>query len=288
MNAKSAPIHPLVSVEWLKERFDAPDIKIVDATWIAPFIDPDTKGRDLYNKGHIPGAVFFDIDEIADTSSDLPHMLPDPVKFSSMVRKMGLGDGHRIVVYDQNNMMAAPRAWWTFRVMGHEDVVVLNGGMNAWRQSGGPEQDLPPHLINERHYTSMKNDLLVANLDEMKTYVEGAVRQIIDARPEGRFKGTAPEPRAGLKGGAMPGAISLPHAQLMTSDGAMKPEADLKAAFEAAGVDLSQPIVTTCGSGVTASVLALGLAAIGRSDVAVYDGSWSEWGAQDDCPVVAG
>ncbi|WP_269713471.1 3-mercaptopyruvate sulfurtransferase [Caulobacter sp. NIBR2454] len=275
---------PLVSTAWLHERLSAPDIKVVDASWYMPAEARDPKRE--YDLAHIPGAVFFDIDEIADTDSDLPHMLPSPVKFASRVRTMGLGDGSTIVVYDGGGFRAA-RTWWAFRAMGHENVFVLDGGLAKWIAEGRPVEDLPPSP-QERHFTPRFTADLVRDSNQVLRAIETGREQLVDARPAARFTGEAPEPREGLRGGHMPGARSVPASSVIAPDGTLLSADKLKAVFEAAGVDIDKPIVTTCGSGVTAAILALALARLGKPRVAVYDGSWTEWGGLADTPVVTG
>ena len=272
----------LVSTEWLAQRLDAPDLRIVDGTWYLP--SQGKNGRTEYEAQHIPGAVFFDIDEIADTDSDLPHMLPSPEKFSARVRKLGLGDGNRIVVYDQLGMMSAARVWWTFRVFGHDWVAVLDGGFPRWRAEGRPvaSGEAAPR---PRRFTARLRRRLVRDLVSVRGNLKTRREQVLDARSRGRFTGTEPEPRAGLRSGHIPGSLNLPYEQLYQADGTLLGADALRRQFEAAGLDLGKPIVTSCGSGVTASVLALGLAVLGRADVAVYDGSWTEWGGRADTPV---
>ena len=231
--------------------------------------------------------MFFDIDEIADTDSPLPHMLPSPVKFSARVRKLGLGDGSRIVVYDSSGILGAARVWWTFRVMGHEDVAVLDGGLPAWLAEDRPTDDHDPQP-GERHFSPRVASDLVRDLNQIKRTLDSGREQVVDARPAPRFKGEVPEPRAGLRTGHMPGALNVPVGSVIAPDGRMKSAEEIRAVFEDAGVDLKKPIVTTCGSGITASVLALALARTGKDRVGVYDGSWSEWGGRDDTAVVTG
>jgi thiosulfate/3-mercaptopyruvate sulfurtransferase len=276
---------PLVSTEWLAAHLDSPDVRVVDASWFMPGTPRDPKAE--YEQTHIPGAVFFDIDEIADTDSHLPHMLPSAVKFSARVRKLGLGDGVRIVVYDSTGILGAARVWWTFRVMGHDDVVVLDGGLPRWLAEGRPTEDRPP-LPRERHFTPRQAADLLHDIHQMRRVIETGRAQIIDARPAGRFTAEVPEPRAGLRSGHMPGALNVPSSTLFNADGLLKSADELKALFEGAGVDLKKPMVTTCGSGITASLLALGLARIGKDRVAVYDGSWTEWASLSDTPIVTG
>ncbi|HYH94494.1 3-mercaptopyruvate sulfurtransferase [Hyalangium sp.] len=275
---------PLVSTAWLYERLSAPDIQIVDASWYMPSEARDPQRE--YERAHIPGAVFFDIDEIADTDSGLPHMLPSPAKFASRVQAMGLGDGSTIVVYDGGGLRAA-RTWWAFRAMGHENVVVLDGGLSKWIAEGRPVEDLPPSP-QERHFTPRYSADLVRDKAQVLRAIESGREQLVDARPAARFTAEAPEPREGLRGGHMPGARNVPSSTVIAPDGTLLPADKLKAVFEAAGVELDKPIVTTCGSGVTASILALALARLGRPRVAVYDGSWTEWGGLPDTPVVTG
>jgi len=282
VSAWNRPDDPLVSTEWLAERLDAPDVRVVDASWFMPGVERMPK--DEHAEARIPGAVFFDIDEIADTTSGLPHMLPSPEKFSSRVRKLGLGDGTRIVVYDSSGVFSAARVWWTFRVMGHEDVTVLDGGLPKWRAEGLPMDD-GLAMPRDRHFTVRRNAALVCTLDAMKARVSGGA-QVVDARPAPRFLGDAPEPRAGLKSGHMPGATNVPSPMVLNPDGTMKTREDLEVVF--AELDLTKPITATCGSGITASLLALALARMGRWDVSVYDGSWAEWGSLDGVPVVVG
>jgi thiosulfate/3-mercaptopyruvate sulfurtransferase len=277
------PAHDaLVDTAWLAAHLGAPDVKTVDATWFLPAMARDARRE--YAEAHIPGAVYFDIDEIADETSPLPHMLPDAVKFSSRVRRLGLGDGARIVIYDNNKYSASARVWWTFRLFGHPDVAVLDGGLAKWRAEGRPLTD-EPVTPREAHFTARQNNLLVRDLEQMRSNLLSRREQVVDARPRGRFAGTAPEPRQGLRGGHIPGSLSLPYLELLAADGTLLPEDQLRARFAAAGVDLGRPIATTCGSGVTASTLALALYQLGREDAAVYDGSWSEWGARGDTPV---
>lgn len=275
-------IGPLVSTEWLASHLAAPDVRVVDASWFMPGSGRD--GAAEYEAAHIPGAVFFDIDEIADERSPLPHMLPAPEKFSSRVRRLGLGDGVRIVVYDAGGWMAAPRAWWMFRVFGHDDVAVLDGGLARWRAEGRAIDDHPT-LPGERHFTARLNSLLVRDCEQMLANLGSAREQVVDARGPGRFDGTEPEPRPGLRGGHIPESVNLPFGRLLDGDGRLKPPPALRVAFEAAGVDLGRPVVATCGSGVSAAVLVLGLDVLGHRDAALYDGSWSEWGGRDDTPV---
>ena len=273
----------LVGTEWLAARLDAPDVRIVDASWHLP--SAGRNARSEYLEAHIPGAVFFDIDEIADSESPLPHMLPAGEKFANRARKLGLGDGNRIVVYDSGGWMAAPRTWWMFRVFGHDDVAVLDGGLAKWRAEGRAVDDHPA-MPRERHFTARMNTLLVRDIEQVRAASADGREQIVDARSAGRFAGTEPEPRAGLRGGHVPASLSLPFGELIDPESRTLLDADaLRDRFAAAGVDLGRPVVTTCGSGVSAAVLTLALHLIGHRDLAIYDGSWSEWGARDDTPV---
>ena len=273
---------PLVNAEWLKQNIDAPDLRVIDATWVPPFLVGRTSGRKQYDAAHIPHAVYFDIDAIADPNSDLPHMLPDPVLFSSRVRKLGLGDGNRLVIYDNNGFFASARVWWMFRAMGHKDVKVLNGGLAAWTAAGGETEDLPPVAV-ERHYTARKRADLVKDMNQMRTLIHAGTAHILDARAQERFDGTAPEPRTDLKSGHMQGAVCVPASSLIGVDGQMKSAADLQSIL---GEYINGPVITTCGSGVSAAVINLALARIGHWDAALYDGSWTEWASHNENEIV--
>jgi thiosulfate/3-mercaptopyruvate sulfurtransferase len=276
----------LTETEELARELDAPDLVIIDASWHMPGEGKDAHAE--YLAEHIPGAIFFDIDEIADTKSKLPHMLPPPEKFSSRMRSMGIGDGARIVIYDSKGMFSAPRVWWTFRVMGHDDVTVLNGGLPKWKREGLPLESGEPRPRSTRHFTSRRNADLVRDVSDMKALIRDRSAEIVDARSADRFEGRTPEPRPGLRSGHIPGAHNVPYGKLLREDGTLKSPSELEAVFTEAGVDLTKPVVTSCGSGITASLLALALASIGHRRTAVYDGSWAEWGADQTLPVEAG
>ncbi len=272
----------LVSTDWLARHLNAPDVRVVDATYTLPTLNRNPRAE--YEEAHIPGAVFFDIDDVADEASDLPHMVPDAAKFSSRVRKLGLGDGVRIVVYDSNRFSASARVWWMFRMFGHDDVVVLDGGLGKWRSEGHPVDDHPVRPT-ERHFTARQNNLLYRDLDQIRAHVVNPVEQLVDARSQGRFRAEEAEPRAGQRSGHIPHSLNLPHSELVAPDGTFLPVETLRQRFADAGVDSGKPIATTCGSGVTACTLALALYQLGVPDVAVYDGSWTEWGGRADTPI---
>lgn len=284
MVARLTPDKPIVTADWLKSHLTAPDVRILDCTFFMPG-SPRT-GRQAYDAHHIPGARFFDIDDIADSDNPLPHMLPPPEKFSSRVRNLGLGDGHRVICYDQNGFHASARVWWTFRTMGHNDVAVLDGGFDAWKTAGGAIEDLPPHFLADRHFTVRPRRDLVRDLEQMKAIIASKSAQVVDARAAARFKGQVDEPRPGLRRGHMPGSLSAPYTDLITPDGHFRSEAQIRAVFGAAGVDLNKPIVNSCGSGVTAAILALAQSIAGHDDSAVYDASWCEWGAPASATLV--
>ncbi|RYH01374.1 3-mercaptopyruvate sulfurtransferase [Salipiger sp. IMCC34102] len=275
----------LVSADWLKTHLRDPDMRVLDASWHMP--DAGRDARSEYESRHIPGARFFDIDDIADARSELPHMVPEVEKFMSRLRAMGVGDGHQVVVYDSQGIFSAARVWWLFRLMGKRDVAVLDGGLPAWEAAGGAIEDLPP-VIRDRHMTVSRQNQLVRDVTQVARAAKLDDHTILDARGAARFAGEVAEPRPGLRSGHIPGARNLPFAQLLNADGTMKDEAGLRAAFDAAGADLSKPVITTCGSGVTAAIINLALERIGKTDHALYDGSWSEWGMYPDLPIATG
>lgn len=275
----------LVTTEWLNDHLDAPDIVVVDATWFLPNVDRD--GHAEYLEAHIPGALYFDIDAVSDTTSELPHMLPPAHVFSSQMRRLGIGDGQTIVVYDGQGLFSAARVWWMFRIMGVNRVFVLDGGLPKWRRENRPLESGEVRRP-ERHFTARLNHAMVRDIDDMRAIVKSGNTQIADARSRPRFDAVEPEPRPGLRSGHMPGAACVHYASLLDDDGCVKDNAALAAAMGAAGIDINRPIVTTCGSGVTAAIVSLALDELGARDVALYDGSWTEWGGLADTPVETG
>lgn len=275
----------LVSTDWLAAHLRDPDLRILDASWYLPDAGRDAKAE--YAAGHIPGARFFDIDEISEHRSALPHMAPPSEKFISRLRAMGVGDGHQVVIYDGAGLLSAPRVWWTFRLMGKTDVAVLDGGLPKWRAEGREIEDMEP-IIRDRHMTVQRQNGLVKDVTQVAAASKLGDWEIVDARAAARFRGEAAEPRPGLRSGHIPGARNVPYQSLLNPDGTMLPPEALRAAFEAAGVDLKKPVISSCGSGITACVLDLALERIGHRAHAVYDGSWAEWGMYGDLKVAKG
>ena len=275
----------LVSTGWLAERLGDPAVGIVDATWFLPSMNRNARAE--YEQNHIPGAVFFDINEVCDPGSALPHMLPPAEMFAAKAGRLGLGDGGRIVVYDANGgFMAAARAWWMFRVFGHRNVSLLNGGLPNWLDEDRPTEAGAP-VPSNRTFSAVLKPELVRDAAQILANLEGGGEQVVDARSPGRFAGTEPEPRAELKSGHIPGSVNLPVLALMAPENnfALRPADELAAAFKAAGVDTGKPGVATCGSGITAAVPVFALYLLGGEEATLYDGSWTEWGGRDDTPV---
>lgn len=271
----------LVSTEWLEAHLAAPDIVAVDGSFYLPAMNRNA--RQEYLDAHIPGAVFFDIDKIADTTSGLPHMLPSPVAFSSAMRKLGIGDGQTIVVYDGMGLFSAPRVWWTFRTFGVKDVYILDGGLPKWKAEGRAI-DQGETLRIPRHFTARFNASAVANVSDVQKALESGDAQVVDARAADRFNGQAPEPRPDLPSGHMPGALNVPHSDIVQNGQLASPE-QIAQAFAKGGVDLDRPMIASCGSGITAAVLAFALESIGKDVKAIYDGSWAEWASRGDLPI---
>lgn len=278
-------IPTLVETEWLAENLDNSDIRIVDATWYLPTVERD--GIENYDAGHIPGAVFWDIDAIADPQSSLPHMMPDETTFQGYMKMLGIGSDHHVIVYDNMKLMTAPRVWWTLRVFGHERVSLLNGGQKKWSAEDRPLTTDAPE-IPETTFRAIFNSSMIRSVDDVWANLRTSDEQILDARGAGRFDGIDPEPRPECRSGHIPGSQNLPFNELIDPQmGTVLPIKELASRIQAAGIDDVRPVVTTCGSGITACVLALGLHLTGRHDVAVYDGSWTEWGGRKDTPVAS-
>ena len=275
----------LVSTGWLESHLKDPDLRVLDASWYMPDSGRDPKAE--YDATHIPGARFFDIDEISDLRSALPHMAPPVEKFISRMRAMGVGDGHQVVVYDGAGLFSAARVWWLFRLMGKTDIAVLDGGLPKWLAEGRAVEDMAP-ILRDRHITVSRQAHMVRDVTQVAAASKLGDHTIIDARGPGRFEGTEAEPRPGLRSGHIPGSVNVHYASLLRPDGTMKPPDELRAVFAEAGADLSKPAITSCGSGVTAAIVNLALERLGKRDHALYDGSWSEWGMYGDLKVAQG
>ncbi|MEM8591064.1 MAG: 3-mercaptopyruvate sulfurtransferase, partial [Pseudomonadota bacterium] len=261
----------LVSTTWLADHLKDPDLRVLDASWYLPAMNRDARAE--YDAAHIPGARFFDIDDVSDARSDLPHMVPPIEKFMSRMRKLGVGDGHQIVVYDGMGIFSSARVWWLFKLMGKRDVAVLDGGFPKWQAEGHPVEDMPP-VIRDRHMTVSRQNHLVRDVTQVAMASKLGDHEIVDARPGERFRGEVEEPREGMRSGHIPGSKNVPFLSLLNDDKTLKSNDEIRATFQAAGVDMSKPVITSCGSGVTAAILSLALERIGKTDVALYDGSW--------------
>lgn len=281
----SGSLPPLVSTEWLARRLRQPGLRVIDASWYLPGSGRDPAAE--YAAGHVPGAVFFDLDASSDLESSLPHMLPPAAAFAERMAALGLNDSDRLVVYDGSGVnLSAARVWWTFRTFGHEQVTVLDGGLHKWRREQLPLEHGVVSLPRGR-FTAELAGSAVRDLGDVRANIETAAEQLVDVRPRGRFTGVEQEPRPGLRSGHVPGAINLPYTELVQPDGTMLPRDKLRHLLTEAGIDLDRPVVATCGSGTSACALVLALASVGRNQVAVYDGAWAEWGGRLDTPVEA-
>jgi thiosulfate/3-mercaptopyruvate sulfurtransferase len=278
-------MNPLVTTEWLAAELGKTDIRVIDATLFLSGHARDARAE--FEAAHIPSAVFFDIDEVSDTTSALPHMLPPPEKFASRMQALGLGDGSRIIVYDNSPLRSAARVWWMLTLFGAHEVSILDGGFAKWIAEGRATESGKP-IVRHRHFTVWADKSLVRDGKQMTENLRSKAELVIDARSAGRFAGTEPEPRASLRSGHIPGSKNLPFDQLFNEDGTYKSPEAIKALFDGIGVDFSQPLIGTCGSGVTSAALAFAAALIGHPKMAIYDGSWSEWGASATNPVVTG
>ena len=275
----------LVSTQWLAAHLKDPDLRVLDASWYLPGSKRDPFAE--YQAAHIPGARFFDLDDVSDHRSDLPHMVPPVEKFMSRMRAMGVGDGHQIVVYDGSGLFSAPRVWWLFKLMGQMDIAVLDGGFPKWQAEGHPVEDLPP-ILRDRHMMVRRQNHMVKDVTQVSAASKLGESEIVDARSPGRFYGTDPEPRQGLRAGHIPGSKNVFYKDLLKADDTMKSPDEMRQVFLEAGVDLDKPVITSCGSGVTAAILSLGLTRMGKTDHSLYDGSWTEWGMFPTLPIATG
>lgn len=275
----------LVSTQWLAAHLKDPDLRVLDASWYLPGSERDPFAE--YQRAHIPGARFFDLDDVSDHRSDLPHMVPPVEKFMSRMRAIGVGDGHQIVVYDGSGLFSAPRVWWLFKLMGQMDIAVLDGGFPKWQAEGHPVEDLPP-ILRDRHMMVRRQNHMVKDVTQVSAASKLGESEIVDARSPGRFHGTDPEPRPGLRAGHIPGSKNVFYKDLLKADDTMKSPDEMRQVFVEAGVDLDKPVITSCGSGVTAAILSLGLTRMGKTDHSLYDGSWTEWGMFPTLPIATG
>ena len=275
----------LVSTQWLAAHLKDPDLRVLDASWYLPGSKRDPFAE--YQAAHIPGARFFDLDDVSDHRSDLPHMVPPVEKFMSRMRAIGVGDGHQIVVYDGSGLFSAPRVWWLFKLMGQMDIAVLDGGFPKWQAEGHPVEDLPP-ILRDRHMMVRRQNHMVKDVTQVSAASKLGESEIVDARSPGRFYGTDPEPRPGLRAGHIPGSKNVFYKDLLKADDTMKSPDEMRQVFVEAGVDLDKPVITSCGSGVTAAILSLGLTRMGKTDHSLYDGSWTEWGMFPTLPIATG
>ena len=275
----------LVSTQWLAAHLKDPDLRVLDASWYLPGSKRDPFAE--YQAAHIPGARFFDLDDVSDHRSDLPHMVPPVEKFMSRMRAIGVGDGHQIVVYDGSGLFSAPRVWWLFKLMGQMDIAVLDGGFPKWQAEGHPVEDLPP-ILRDRHMMVRRQNQMVKDVTQVSAASKLGNSEIVDARSPGRFYGKDPEPRPGLRAGHIPGSKNVFYKDLLKADDTMKSPDEMRQVFLEAGVDLDKPVITSCGSGVTAAILSLGLTRMGKTDHSLYDGSWTEWGMFPTLPIATG